>query len=304
MITNRIIVFFLRLGIRTNIFILSLIIYRNPLTSFKALRSLLRLRDKHRKPGKAKKFIRKNGKVYQTLIIPGWPSPAFNNFIKNELFRQKDNSKPVLQTVFLEVCGSCPLNCQHCSFGAVETKAENYKPERLFEILDKFKENNIRHIQFTGGEPLTRKETLPGLIKAVKGMDSWVLTSGYGLDAEYAKSLKNAGLTGVNISLDHWDAEKHNIFRGNNNSFKMVEEAVEHSLKSGLVVSISLCATRDFTTRANLQRLLQLITSWKVHFLRILEPKMSGRFENKDIRLNSGQLLLLEEFYLNQDNGQ
>jgi MoaA/NifB/PqqE/SkfB family radical SAM enzyme len=63
-------------------------------------------------------------------------------------------------------------------------------------------------------------------LPVVKNNQSFiVLSSGFNFTRENARSLKQAGLTGVVISLDHFDPEKHNAFRGFNNSFNDVTRA-------------------------------------------------------------------------------
>jgi MoaA/NifB/PqqE/SkfB family radical SAM enzyme len=155
----------------------------------------------------------------------------------------------------------------------------------------------------SGGEPLERMDDLIVLTNfSREGADLWVNTSGFGFTYERALSLKKAGITGAEISLDHWDENEHNSFRSNDKSFFWVREAVRNCNQSGILTSLSLCATGSFVTAENLKRYADLAMKWGVSFIRILEPKEAGRFKGKEIRLTQNKISLLEEFFENSDS--
>ncbi|HEX7584635.1 MAG TPA: radical SAM protein, partial [Prolixibacteraceae bacterium] len=169
--------------------------------------------------------------------------------------------------------------------------------ESLRKILAIFKANGIRHIQFSGGEPLARFNDLVELIReASTSMDCWLLTSGFGLTPEKAIALKKAGLTGANISLDHWDPQLHNNFRNNEKSFSMVTEAIRNCRNAGIMVSLSLCATREFVSEENLMKYATLAKDLGVQFIRILEPRSVGKFARQKVRLDDQQVEILSKF--------
>jgi MoaA/NifB/PqqE/SkfB family radical SAM enzyme len=132
--------------------------------------------------------------------------------------------------------------------------------------------------------------------EASETMDTWLLTSGSGLTAERAEQLKNGGLTGVHISLDHWDPAQNNRFRNHPSAFDISREAVDHSLRTGMLVSLSLCVTRDFTTEENLMKYLKLARELGVHFVRILEPRAAGKLTGRDIHLTREQAKVISDF--------
>jgi MoaA/NifB/PqqE/SkfB family radical SAM enzyme len=158
-------------------------------------------------------------------------------------------------------------------------------------------EDGVKHIQLSGGEPLERFDDLISIIKigAIR-VDFWLLTSALGLTAERAFVLKNAGLVGVNISLDHWKKNKHNEFRGNEESFDWVMKAIDNCRKAGIIVSLSLCATNEFVSDENLFNYIELARDKGVHFVRILEARRVGRFEGEDVLLKKLSIETLQEF--------
>jgi len=64
--------------------------------------------------------------------------------------------------------------------------------------------------------------------------------------------MKKAGLTGVAISLDHFDPQKHNEFRGSSHAYDWAVIATQNCTNSGLLTCWSLCVTRDVISPENL----------------------------------------------------
>jgi len=249
---------------RLNILFLVFINTLNPVKAFKVLSKLTRLRREAHRTHRITKLAFVDRRWFSAPNLPGWPSRAFNQFVKQQIIKYRDgNEYPfVMQTVFFGVTRACKLKCKHCSENIHGYQKEDSDLKTLTDIYDRLNDSGIPHIQFTGGEPIERYDDIVNLIRRYNGMDTWILTSGFELTEERASNLKEAGLTGVNISLDHWDTGKHNSFRGNCDSFRWVEKAVMSCLAQGLVVSLSLCATKEFTTRENLEKYIELCLSY------------------------------------------
>lgn len=82
--------------------------------------------------------------------------------------------------------------------------------EEIKKICTLAEELGIRKIKITGGEPLVRKGCvdLIGMIKEIPGIIQVTMTTNGVLLKENLKALKDAGLDGINISLDTLDREK------------------------------------------------------------------------------------------------
>ena len=150
----------------------------------------------------------------------------------------------------------------------------------------------------SGGEPLRRFEELVGLVAAASPeADVWILTTGHRLTAERAARLRAAGLTGVALSLDDWDAARHDRFRGVRGAFAWVERAAEHARAAGLVVALSLCPTREFISPENLRAYARTAQRLGASFVQILETKAVVHYAGRDVELSEGQRRLLEELF-------
>ncbi len=280
---------------------LTMIHCKHPLKAIKNWRKITERRKKVRGFNKISRYVKSNGRYFWAEQIPGFPSKQFNEFIIGELVRCKpgDGSHSQLTTVVFSITGRCGLKCLHCFEWNYLNDKEHLTMEALQAILEKLGDTGLTHIQFGGGEPLARFNDLLTLVeKAQSSMDGWILTSGFGLTKEKAMRLRRAGLTGANISLDHWQPDAHNAFRNHQKSYHWVNQAVKNCLEAGIIVSLALCATREFVTKDNLDRYLDLAKKWGVGFVRILEPLNAGRFKDKDIKLGKPHLELLKNVYL------
>ena len=251
------------------------------------------------------KFYRIGKRFYYELYTPGFPSPAFNKFFKTELRKNiigiRDTER--IQNVVLSITGKCPLNCEHCFEWERLGEDEALSSIELSAISRSLQDAGASIIQISGGEPLERFLDACSLARESSvNTDFWLLTSGFGLDHLKASLLKHAGYTGVNIGLDHWDPLMHNNFRGDNNSFRWVQEAAKNTVESGLVLALSLCITREFVNRGNLEKYLELARDLNASFVQILEPRATGRYRGKDVSLLEDQRKLISDFYLAVNN--
>ena len=114
----------------------------------------------------------------------------------------------------------------------------------------------------------------------------WINTSGFKLTNEVAKRLKKSGLTGVFISLDHFEAEKHNDFRKFKDAYYWATTGAKNAIANKLVVALSLCVTNQFVTNNNLMTYMELAKKLGVQFVQFLEPKEVGHYNGKSVTLS------------------
>jgi len=275
--------------------------YRNPWYWIYIPFSLIKLRRKNIGEHHIVKLAHVNKRYYWGLYTPGCNSISFKNFIASEMnrivpIRQKVNR---FINTYVSITKKCSLQCEHCYEWENLNKKETLSPESLKEIIAKIQEKGVSQIHFSGGEPLLKMDLIIDLLKsAKKGTDFWVLTSGFKLTSVYAAKLKKAGLNGVMISLDHYEPEKHNQFRGFKDAYYWVEKGVQNAIENKLVVALSLCVTKEFTTQENLMAYANLAKKMGVSFIQLLEPKAVGHYSGKDVFLSDEQIKLLENFYL------
>lgn len=256
--------------------------------------------------GTKNKTYKVNGKYYYNIYVPAWPSENYNAFVKDEIKRQAFplHYRGNVSSVFLAMTTKCPLRCEHCFEWENLNKKETFSKEELQEIINMYQREGAVQIHFTGGEPLVRMNDLVELINYAKNKsECFVLTSGFNLTRENAKRLKNAGCTGVSISIDHYIPKLHNAFRHHPNIFQQAVNGVQAALQAGLVTTISVCTTRSFIENGHLMPYTEFAKELGVHFVQLLEPKNIGHYANKDVLLEEKHIKQLEKIFetINQD---
>ena len=126
----------------------------------------------------------------------------------------KDKFGRAFNYLRIAVNEKCNLRCIYC----MPEKGIFFEPQnklltrkeiiRIVKVVAKLGVNKIR---FTGGEPLLRKDLVELVSGAAEtpGIDSLNLTTNGVLLANAIESLKDAGLTGVNVSIDTLEKEKY-----------------------------------------------------------------------------------------------
>jgi MoaA/NifB/PqqE/SkfB family radical SAM enzyme len=275
--------------------------YQNPLKVLKAGKGLAALRRRFMGQHRIRKVAQVNGRYFWDLYTPGWPSASFDRFHEAEMSRItpipiKTNR---FTNIYLAITKKCSLRCEHCFEWEALNGREKLSLPDLKQIVQRFQEMGVAQIHLSGGEPMLRVPDMAELLQSAgKETDFWVLTSGLNFTLENARKLKKAGLTGAFISLDHFEPEVHNLFRGSEKSFAWVQEAVRNAKAVDLLTCLSVCVTRAFVTEANLMAYARLAKEMGVAFIQVLEPKAVGHYKGKEVALQPEQIQLLEEFYL------
>lgn len=271
----------------------------NPLVAYRQTRKLLEQRNRNRGGGQLYSYALSGRRFFVNYVIPGWPSGAFNRFIRHHLNTNVNREAPSLSTLVFAITKKCGFRCEHCCEWNNLNKPETLDRDALLQIIRSFHRLGVSQVQLSGGEPLNRfSDILYLLDQRPAGVDFWVYTTGYALTYEKAIALKQHGLTGITLSLDHVKEENHDAFRGVQGAYRRALLAAAYCRKAGLAVCFSLCATRDFVTRPNLEAYLELAKNSGASFIQFLEPRAVGHYDGKDVGLHPQQQELLEEIFL------
>ena len=246
------------------------------------------------------------GRFYREYQTPGWPSAAYDTYVAttvNRLVSFRADTDTV-NLVFLAITKKCPLACEHCFEWDALNQKEVLTRAQIQQMVATFQARHVTQIFFSGGEPMLRVNDLVAVVEAAQpGTDFWVITSGFNFTRENADRLRQAGFTGVTISLDHHEPVRHNAFRGSPQAYQNAVQAAVYAQEVGLVVNLSLCVTQEYATATNLLAYAQLAKQLGVAFIQILEPRAVGHYAGKQVDLSPAQLALLEDFYVQLNFG-
>lgn len=142
-------------------------------------------------------------------------------------------------TCMFAVISRCNARCSFCGFWQLPHVANIPLPQAI-EAIDRLYDMNVRYIQFTGGETLLYPHLHDCVLHASKkGILATVVTNGSLLSTRRIKELKEAGIQGITISTDHWQAEILERNRGIPGLTRKIARAVEEVRAAGIPVQAS-----------------------------------------------------------------
>ncbi|MCC8025291.1 MAG: GTP 3',8-cyclase MoaA [Clostridium sp.] len=161
-----------------------------------------------------------------------------------------DGKSRTIDYLRISVTDRCNLRCVYC----MPEKGVEWMPheavlryEDILRLCRVFAGLGVTKYKITGGEPLVRKglDTLISGIKAIPGAESVTITTNGALLKEQLPALLEAGLDGVNISLDTLDPARYQELT-RRDELKAVMGSLKAALGApGLNVKINCVPTGD-----------------------------------------------------------
>lgn len=152
----------------------------------------------------------------------------------------KDLYKREISYLRISITDACNLRCLYCvgdePCSNNSLPADEMSPEEIIHVARAAVSLGIKKIRVTGGEPLIRPDVVQiceGLGK-IEGLEELTMTTNGLLLEKYAKQLKKAGVSRVNISLDTMDSNKFCMVTGRE-ELKTVRKGIEAAKEAGLL---------------------------------------------------------------------
>ena len=247
------------------------------------------------------KYVFFNGRVFVDCFYPGYPGKVFDKMVGclvRNLARRPEEWEPATFALVLSITKKCVYRCEHCYAIKTLGSRDVLSLDQLRAIARGFAQLGIGVIAWEGGEPLLRFKELLTLIRENRhDTEALLATTAHGLTREKAEQLREAGLVSAIISLDHYDPDKHNAFRGNAKSFDMATNGVRLLREAGILPSVAICATRELVDEGGLHQYLELAKEIGVGFIQILDATPSGNYLGQDVMLKNSQLETIKRFH-------
>jgi MoaA/NifB/PqqE/SkfB family radical SAM enzyme/SAM-dependent methyltransferase len=180
-----------------------------------------------------------------------------------------------LFSVTLALTNRCTFDCWHCyNAGRSQTDLPLPTWQRLASELQ---ELGATVVTLTGGEPLLR----PDLEEIVRAFDDRSCvnlgTTGWGLTAARARSLREAGAFAVGISLDSDLEPEHDRLRAKQGAFREALHALRICGEAGLYPYVVTVARRELLERERFLAFLEFAGTAGALEVHLLEPSATGR---------------------------
>lgn len=139
----------------------------------------------------------------------------------------------------------CNFNCNHC-YSRDRLGLMDLSYQQRIIIADNLIRNKVFTVNLGGGEPLLCDDCYD-IIKYLRSHKTKVnlSTNGWKISDESILRLKEVDLSGVYISLDNINPEKHDELRNKKGSFEEACSAIQRFSKAGINVNISTVITKD-----------------------------------------------------------
>jgi len=153
----------------------------------------------------------------------------------------------------ISITDKCNFRCTYCMPAEGLPwlkKAEILSYEEVERIARVAVNIGIEQIRLTGGEPLVRRDIpeLVWLLRRIEGLRSLSLTTNGLLLKQQARSLANAGLTRINVSLDSLVREKFEYITRRDQLDRVLEGLAElEHYPSMFPIKVNVVALRGFS---------------------------------------------------------
>jgi MoaA/NifB/PqqE/SkfB family radical SAM enzyme len=255
-----------------------------------------------------------NGSKVFSLLAPALGSPAarrrvrlvMDNMSVVDVLSKRQKEIPMRartpHVTTIAVTYNCQCSCQHCSASnwqeEVQRNHSTLTYEELHDAICQTVDTGCTCVVLTGGEPLLHGR-LFDLIAAVDKRRSvcTVFTNGEYLDESNVTRLKEAGVFGVFVSLDHPDSAKHDANRGKTGLFEKVAQGLARCQRAGIPTGISTYATKEKIRTGELDAMMDLAKALNVLEVFIFDVIPTGKLsEQRDCVLDANEVRALQAF--------
>jgi len=249
-----------------------------------------------------RRMVQFGDQIILDSTFPPFPSAAFDKRIKNYI-NNLDMTETPSGIVSISTTNCCPYSCPFCSTNAHRVTKTDLDEDLLKKTITEVEASGVPMIILHGGEPMYRYDRFLRLVKHVNPDTClWMFTTGYGVTEDRAVELKSNGLFGVWISLDHFDPNIHNGFRGSNKAFDNACNAVNAFKKAGVYTCLSLVPPEDLLEPQHFKKYYNFAKELGVAEIRLMEKKPSGREACHGVLAHSSVLANLQkELYKDPD---
>lgn len=210
----------------------------------------------------------------------------------------KDLYGRTIEYMRISITDRCNLRCKYCMPDGVKLipMDEIMSYEDIVLVCAEAVKLGITKFKITGGEPLVRRDcaSLVRAIKEIPGAEQVTMTTNGVLLTEHLAELKNAGLDGVNISLDTLCRDRFEQITGYDR-IDQVLQSVEEAVKTGMKVKINTVFQRG-ENDGEWESLVHLAKKYPVD-VRFIELMPIGQGSHREMVSNAELLSLIKDKY-------
>lgn len=183
----------------------------------------------------------------------------------------------------ISVTDRCNSRCLYC----MPPVGVTFKPhseilsfEEILSVAEVFVALGVKKIRLTGGEPLVRKDIIDLVRKLsqINGLEELTMTTNGILLKKYAKDLKAAGLSRINISIDSLDHKKYDLMTLGSSLTSVFEGIEAAKAVSLLPIKLNVVLIKGFND-SEIENFVKLTKEEKID-VRFIELMTLGHNKN------------------------
>jgi len=209
----------------------------------------------------------------------------------------KDRFGRTIDYMRISITDRCNLRCTYCMPHAIPhlPHSDILRYEEILRVVRSTVGLGITRFKVTGGEPFARKGAADFIaaLKAEPGVACVTVTTNGTHLAEALPRLLEAGIDGVNISLDAVDPERYRQITGSDRA-EMVLHAIEQCAKSGIHTKVNSVLLEDNEDQIIPLAGLAQRMNVDVRFIELMPIGCGGEYSGPDA---GAALNLLKEIY-------
>lgn len=149
--------------------------------------------------------------------------------------------------LFIQLTNKCNLRCKHCFVESNMKERDFFTYESTIELIDCAVKNGINRIDFTGGEVFTQSFFMDVLKYLEHQPVGYSFFSNLTISTEKTlwELTKLKGLICIITSLDYFDENRHNQFRGSNTAFQTTLKNIQWLKEHGVKVIVNIMVMDD-----------------------------------------------------------
>ncbi|MBP7553799.1 MAG: radical SAM protein [Spirochaetes bacterium] len=203
-----------------------------------------------------------------------------------------------LEKIIIEITQDCNLDCLYC-YNIWKNDKFNYKISNSYnksiKLLKRlYKLFPIKHITFTGGEPLISERFLEVVLFAkMKKSSVTIITNGTNNDDNIFTELKDINVNLFEAPFHSMIPEEHDKMTNREGSHKKVLQSINSLLNLGLKVVIVIIATK--INYHSIENTILYLKDLGINQIMLNRFNIGGKgiYNNEKLRLNSSDLNML-----------
>lgn len=200
------------------------------------------------------------------------------------------------ENIMLDITQRCNMHCMHCYNFSNKDFADDLSDEQMINITQQIIDVKPCVVCLCGGEPTLRLELCTKIARELTehGIVVNMVSNGLLLDKENVGKLFESGIKNIQISLDSFQKNTVDKFRGHKGAFEGALDAIDNILLAGSIPAVTFIPTKlNYRDVGGLATLLYERGIKKVRYMPLI-PIGRGNKNVNILKMNSQEN---EEFF-------